>query len=63
MTSWILLGAFTAFVAGMAVASITAWLVAERDERRWRRKLREQQAAMLVRQHRYGTTGGSRKHG
>lgn len=46
----------------MLLGSLIAWLVAEHDERRWRRKLREQQQAVLIRQRRYGDMHGGHKH-
>lgn len=41
-------------VLGFAAASLFFWIRAELDERRWRRKLREDMAKALVREHRYG---------
>ena len=43
-------------VLGFAATSLYLWVRAEIDERRWRRKLQEETAAAIVREHRYGTS-------
>lgn len=43
-------------MASLLAISLVNWIVSERDERRWRRQLREQQAEALVRETRYGTS-------
>lgn len=40
----------------IAGAAIMQWLRAERDERRWRRKFKEQQDRALIREVRYGAS-------
>lgn len=51
---WLLLVSALCFVV---VASLLRyWYVAERDERRWRRRLEEQRQAALVREYRYGSS-------
>jgi hypothetical protein len=52
-------------VAAMVCAAgvgLRLWWVAERDERRWRRRVKEAHDAAMIRQHRYGDMAGGTRH-
>ena len=57
-TILIIIGAF--LIAVFAFVAVSQWIRAERDERRWRRKLREEHMAAVIRETRYGAKGGTR---
>lgn len=56
MSDSMLFSLLLALLAGYVVLAFALWLRAEKDERRWRRALKEEQDRVLIREARYGSS-------